>query len=142
MWALPTPGLWNKVKGQRHKIKNTTLNNGENVPIFIACDLQKMFMSFLVTQNAYFITSSFPVIFETYESEDNKTHCQNLFIPLCPKIALQYTKSLTMKPFHNRQVPVFPETVAKINRLYLKGSQEQFQFLISHSNSVLRSVLQ
>ena len=99
-------------------------------------------MSFRVTQNASFITSSFPVIFETYESEDNKTHCQNLFIPLCPKIVLQYTKSLTMKPFHNRQVPVFPETVAKINRLYLKGSQEQFQFLISHSNSVLRSVLQ
>ncbi|NBH34299.1 DUF4238 domain-containing protein [Clostridiaceae bacterium] len=43
---------------------------------------------------------------------------------------------------YNRQVPVFPETVSKINRLYQKGSQEQFQFLISHSNSVLRSVLQ
>ncbi len=24
LWALPTPGLWNKVEGQRHKIKNTT----------------------------------------------------------------------------------------------------------------------
>ena len=24
-WALPTPGLWNKVEGQRHKIKNTTV---------------------------------------------------------------------------------------------------------------------
>ena len=23
-WAPPTPGLWNKVEGQRHKIKNTT----------------------------------------------------------------------------------------------------------------------
>ena len=25
LWALPTPGLWNKVEGQRHKIKNTKL---------------------------------------------------------------------------------------------------------------------
>ena len=24
LWALPTPGLWNKMEGQRHKIKNTT----------------------------------------------------------------------------------------------------------------------
>ena len=24
-WAPPTPGLWNKVEGQRHKIKNTTV---------------------------------------------------------------------------------------------------------------------
>ena len=24
MWALPTPGLWNKDKGHRHKNKNTT----------------------------------------------------------------------------------------------------------------------
>ena len=24
-WAPPTPGLWNKVEGQRHKIKNTTI---------------------------------------------------------------------------------------------------------------------
>ena len=23
LWALPTPGLWNKMEGQRHKIKNT-----------------------------------------------------------------------------------------------------------------------
>lgn len=120
---------------------DSELNSGKNVPTFIACDLQKMFMSFLVTQSAYFVTSSFPVIFETYKSEDNKTHCQNLFMPLCPKIALQYTKNLTMKASHNRQIPVFPETVEKINRLYMKGSPEQFQFLISHSNNVLRNVI-
>ena len=27
-WAPPTPGLWNKVEGQRHKIKNTTFLSG------------------------------------------------------------------------------------------------------------------
>ena len=26
-WALPTPGLWNKMEVQRHKIKNTTNQN-------------------------------------------------------------------------------------------------------------------
>ena len=26
-WALPTPGLWNKMEVQRHKIKNTTLQS-------------------------------------------------------------------------------------------------------------------
>lgn len=141
--ALGLGGTESLIKHSNKKVwLDSELNNGENVPMFIARDLQKMFMSFLVTQNSYFITSSFPVIFETYESENNKTYCQNLFIPLCPRIALQYTRSLTMKSSHNRQIPVFPENVAKINRLYLKGSTKQFQFLISHNNNVLKKIIQ
>ncbi len=121
---------------------DSALNNGENVPTSIAHDLQKMSMVFFVTQNASFVTSSFPVIFETYESENNKTHFQKLLIPLCPKIAVQYTKSSKMKAFHNRQISIYSKKVAKINRLYLKGNPEQFQLIISHNNDVLRNILQ
>lgn len=141
--ALGMGGTESLIKHSSKKMwLDRELNNGKNVPTFIARDLQKMFMSFLITQNAYFVTSSFPVIFETYESKNNKTHFQNLFIPLCPKIAVQYTQNSNMKAFRNRQIPIYPETVTKINRLYLKGSPEQFQLIISHNNDVLRNILQ
>ena len=35
-WAPPTPGLWNKVERQRHKIKNTTSFPGVSYVKFVA----------------------------------------------------------------------------------------------------------
>ena len=50
LWALPTPGLWNKVEGQRHKIKNTTLRRGffsYNLGEIDKQDVSLIFLQFL-----------------------------------------------------------------------------------------------
>lgn len=117
------------------------LNGEENMPTLVSNDLKKMNMSFLVTQNFCFVTSSFPVIFEFYDMEDGIVHLKNLFIPLSPKVGLQYSIDPKMKCVRNRQISISDEIVLKINHLFLKANPNQIEYIISHSDKVLKSVI-
>ncbi len=140
--AMNFVGVESLIKHANKKVLlDHKLNGEENMPTLVANDLKKMDMCFLVTQNFSFVTSSFPVIFEFYDTEDGIVHLKYLFIPLCPKVGLQYSIDSKIKCPRNRQVHIPDEAVLEINRLFLKKDSNQIQYIISHSEKILKSVI-
>lgn len=106
----------------------------------IAAQLQKLHMCFLVAADSPFVTSNFPVVFETYEIEEDHSVLSNVLVPLCPQVALQYSNDPVVKPYHNRCVSLKSKYIATLNKHFTSGEADQYRMIISHSDEFLHSL--
>lgn len=106
----------------------------------IATQLQNLHMCFLVADDSSFVTSNFPVVFETYEIEEAHSVLSNVLIPLCPQVALQYSNDPVVKPYHNRCVLLKSKYVSTLNKHFTNGGIDQYRMIISHSDRFLHSL--
>lgn len=90
------------------KTANKKLWLGEDkrsVPEFL---LKELLFSFYVSKKGEFVISSFPIVFETYDSEDEITHFKNISFSLYPNVALIYSNNEKIKECRNRII-LIPE---------------------------------
>ena len=112
-----------------------------NVPKQRINDVLDLNFSILVSKKQQFITSSFPVVYTTYDSQDEKTHFNSLFLPIHSYIGLIYTHCAISKYFQNRMIVIESNVVNQINQWYLQENIEQTRFLIGQEEKSLKYVV-
>lgn len=111
------------------------------VPKQLIDELLKLNFSVLVSEKHQFVTSSFPVVYETYDSEDGTTHPRMMYLPIHPRFALLYSNNAVTKSYRNRMVLLPINEVNRMNRLYLKSDIRQARFIISNDKFVLEQLI-
>lgn len=124
----------------KHIWLDKDFNNDKNIPIIFEKDFQEMHLCFLYAGSNYFITSSFPAIYAT-NTENNYTHFNFLFIPICPKVALLYSKQPNIRTFNNRIKYISGSLVIYLNQLYLKTQIEKTPYIFSHNKEFLKKII-
>lgn len=123
--------------------KKVWLDGGftESVPEQLVSELPGLNFSILSSDKAVFVTSSFPVLYDTYDTEDGITHPRMIYMPIHPHFAVQYTNNPIGKPYRNR-IAVLPDNeVNRMNQLYLGSYMDQQRFIISNKESALKSLI-
>lgn len=122
-------------------IKNVCLNEEYKVgiPELLLNELLNFNYSFFVSKEEEFVTSSFPVIFKIYGSEDGITPSKYSYLPLHPNVALFYSDSL--KEFRNRIKFLSKNYVKQLNTLYLKIDTKKVPYIIAHKKSTLEDLI-
>lgn len=113
----------------------------ESVPEQLVSELLGLNFSILSSDMAAFVTSSFPVLYDTYDTEDGITHPRMIYMPLHPHFAVLYTNNPIAKPYRNRLVSLPDHEVNNMNQLYFKSDVDQIRFIISNEESALNSVI-
>ena len=102
-----------------------TFNNFENYFTEYVKVIRQMYMTFFKPiDDAYFITSSQPVIW------DQTVLC----IPLSPKLMICYSKTPLAKDYQNRLVHIDSDSVNKFNQLYWTSNVKDIHYIISHKD--------
>ncbi len=101
-----------------------------NVPQKFIDDVLRLNFIVLISKSHSFITSSFPVLYETYDTEDGITHIKPVFVPIQSYIGLIYIDKTINNPFRNRIAIIPSNIVDQINKWYLQDNTEQIRFLI------------
>lgn len=113
----------------------------ESVPQQLASELLSLNFSILSSDKAVFITGSFPVLYDTYDTEDGITHLKMIYMPIHPHFAVLYTNNPIGKPYRNRMAALSDNEVNRMNQLYLRSDIDQLRFLISNKKSALKSLI-
>lgn len=123
--------------------KKVWLDGGftESVPEQLVSELLGLNFSILSSDKAVFVTSSFPVLYDTYDTEDGITHPRMIYMPIHTHFAVLYTNNPIGKPYRNR-IAVLPDNeVNRMNQLYLRSDMDQQRFIISNKESALKSLI-
>lgn len=108
----------------------------------IADQLLKVNFSILTPEKGCFITSGFPIIYETYDDKENGfTYPEYFYLPIHPRYALLYSCTDSARDFRNRLITIPQEKADFFNRAYLKKYPEQTQILISDDKSYLENLI-
>lgn len=110
------------------------------IPGQISEDFQCLNLCFLIALDNNFVTSSFPVLYETYDLEEH-TYLDNIYIPLHPQIALLYSRADKFKPFRNKEAFLTSDMVQLMNSAYFKCKDEQARFIIANSKIILEKLV-
>lgn len=121
------------VKAADKKVWLTEEFNGSRLAPYIL----EMNYIFLVSDEAQFITSSFPAIYELSDIEEDRLIPSNIYLPVHPQIALLYNGAVS-KTKSNRLNIIDREMVHKLNSFYLKRDMGQIRFLIAKDKESLR----
>lgn len=133
-WILKKMG-WNGIGSLIKKAyKNTLLvNKSEESTIgVIIKELCSLNFTFLISDTQNFVTSNFPVVVETYDTEDEITHIKQAYLPLQPHVALLYSKNENIRPYRNKITHI--TKVQKFNEFYSQIDCEQVRVIISDQN--------
>lgn len=112
-----------------------------SVPEKLGSELQHLNIVFLYSKDTPFITSSFPILYETIDSTDEITHIKNICLPLHPNLAILYCDNPITRLHRNKIVLVSDKATRQINQSYVKYSTNQAKYLISNDKSVLKQLV-
>lgn len=110
------------------------------VPAQLISELLNLNFSILISEKHPFVTSSFPVAYEIYDSEDGMTHLKMLYLPIHPRFALMYSNNIIAKPYRNRMVSLPVDKVKRMNQLYFQSDIEQTRYIIASDESILKYI--
>lgn len=106
----------------------------------LASRIAKMNYIFLVSEKESFITSSFPAMYELYDTDDDGLMPSNIYLSLHPQISVLYNDTIS-KTKSNRLKIVDEEIVHELNSVYLKHDVAQMRFLIAKDKDSLTTVI-
>lgn len=112
------------------------------LPVSLIEEGGSMNFSILGTKGTKFITSDFPVLYETFDTDDGITKFLWIYLPISSEYALIYNGYKASRNFRNRLVNLDDEKVKKMNRLYLKQDKEQSNFIIAEIRSELEMLIE
>lgn len=112
-----------------------------SVPEQLVSESLGLSFSIFSSDKAPFVTSSFPVVYDTYDTEDEITHLRMIYMPIHPRFAVFYTNNPITKPHRNRLVLLPGSEVNRMNQLYLKSDVSQIRFIISNDKAALKSLV-
>ena len=115
---------------------------GGNTTLGISNQLFELNFSILTPEEGRFITSGFPVIYETYDDEDGLTYPKCFYLPIHPRYALLYNCVNSARNYRNRLIAIPQEKVDIFNRAYLKEDPNQIKYLISDDERYLVNLVQ
>lgn len=107
------------------------------IPESLIEEVGNMNFSVLGTKGTKFFTSDFPVLYETFDTDEGITKFLWIYLPISSEYALIYNGYKASRNFRNRLVILEDEKVKKMNRLYLKQNKEQSDFIIAEIRSEL-----
>lgn len=113
----------------------------ESAPQQLVSELLGLNFSILSSDKTSFVTSNFPVLYNTYDTEDGITHFQMIYMPLHPHFAVLYTNNPIAKSYRNRLVFLPDIEINRMNQFYLKSSVEQTRFIISNKKFTLKALV-
>lgn len=103
-------------------------------------DILKLNLTFFVSSEAEFLTSSFPTLYETTDDQEGITHLSKLYIPIHKHVAINYTDGDYARKYRNRKITILDKDVHKMNRKYLNYTEEQCRFIIGSGEEALKYV--
>lgn len=104
-------------------------------------DVLKLSFRILVSDTWQFITSSFPVLFELFDSEDGITHPKNIYVPIHPRFALLYSDEVRDRKYHNKKSIITKDEVRKLNHLYFETDIDQTRYIIAQEKFAIDDAL-
>lgn len=113
----------------------------ESVPEQLTSELLSLNFSVLSSDKAVFVTSSFPVLYDTYDTEDGITHPKMIYMPIHPHFAVLYTNNSIVRGYRNRKVVLPENDVNRMNQLFLRSDIDQVRFIISNNESALKTLV-
>ena len=116
----------------RHAVKNGVLfENVSGSPLSVHTEeLERLNICFLKSNDAEFITSSHPFV-EVADKAGSRL--DSVLVPLSPTILLCFFSPELLHPFRNRVRKISNEAVLSINKLYLKMSSQEAQYILAKS---------
>ncbi|WP_193708439.1 DUF4238 domain-containing protein [Alkalibaculum sporogenes] len=111
------------------------------IPENLIEEVRTMNFSILKTEEMKFITSDFPVLYETFDTDEGITKLLWIYLPISSKYALFYSGNNVSRNFRNRLVVLENEKATKMNFFYLKQEKEQSKFLIAEDKNVLEKLV-
>lgn len=107
------------------------------LPESLINEVGNMKFSVLGTKGTKFITTDFPVLYETFDTDEGITKFLWIYLPISSEYALIYNRYKASRNYRNRLFILDDEKVKKMNRLYLKQDKEQSNFIIAEIRSEL-----
>lgn len=104
-------------------------------------DVRNLNCRILVSDTWQFITSSFPVLFELFDSEDGITHPKNIYVPIHPRFALLYSDGVRDRKYQNKKSIITKDEVRKLNHLYFETDIDQTRYIIAQEKFAIDDAL-
>ena len=130
-------GMKSLVNAANRKVWLTGEFNDE----MLEMEILKLKYVILISEKEQFVTSSFPVAYECYDTEDGITMLKSVYMPIHPRISLLYNNNVPNN-CRNR-IRIVGENIShRLNRIYLRGCKEQIKFIISKDKLLLESIIE
>jgi len=96
-------------------------------------------MNFSICQSEgiKFITSDFPVLYETIDTNEGATKLLYIYLPISSSFSLLYSNFEISREYRNRILVMSDSNVKNMNSLYLKQEKEQSKFIIAEDKNEL-----
>jgi hypothetical protein len=108
---------------------------------YLKDEIRKMNLSILRAEEVDFITSEFPVIYETTDNDENVTEITSIYLPISSKFALLYSKSSLSKCYRNRLISIDKRSTIKMNYSYFNQKKEQSNYIIAKDKKNLDNII-
>lgn len=114
---------------------------GENLEESLPNQLKEMLYNMNITiweapKENPLITSSFPVIYQTEDLEENNTSFKYLYIPINPRFAISYSR-IKYPNCSNRLRKLTASQVHSLNNTYIKSDDNQVRLVLAGNQEVL-----
>lgn len=108
----------------------------------LIAQLSSMYFCVLKSDNNSFITSDFPILYDSFGKNDMPLF-KTLFFSISPRFAIIYGQSNRAKDYRNRinDISDRKEIVLKLNNWYLGQNSERSKFLFAQNKNTLESIV-
>ena len=129
------------------KMSNRKILLGDDIEGGIHDQLLEQFNNFnfsiLRSENIPFITSDFPILFDSMDTKNGKLNFNTLFFSISPQFAVIYSIGRHGRPYRNRVIDATDkvEDVGKLNNWYAGQNIERSKYLFSHDKEFLKRIV-